>query len=196
MSCRVVHCVEMLEFRAHRLTLAGASSPLPGIHMDHPQTALSSSSFSRLNLIAPPPVLYLATLALGLLLQALWPAELSAGAVFLRLWSGGLILLGAALARWSFVTLNRAGTSGNPRADSTALVRSGPFALSRNPNYLAMTLLYLGVGLVANAAWVLALLPALLGLMNWGVIQREEAYLGDRFGQSYRDYLSQVRRWF
>jgi protein-S-isoprenylcysteine O-methyltransferase Ste14 len=163
--------------------------------MSRPPIASAPEPLPHLHLIAPPPVLYLGTLLLGLLLQALWPTPFFID-IALRLWGCGLLLVGAGLARWSFLTLKRAGTSGNPRTDSTALVKSGPFAFSRNPIYLAMTLLYLGLGLLLDAAWVLTLLPVLLGLMNWGVIQREETYLEARFGSGYRDYQRQVRRWF
>jgi protein-S-isoprenylcysteine O-methyltransferase Ste14 len=74
-------------------------------------------------------------------------------------------------------------------------VRSGPFRFSRNPIYLAFTLLQLGL-----AAWVnslgllLTLLPA-LALMMRVVIPREERYLEARFPTEYLAYKRAVRRW-
>jgi protein-S-isoprenylcysteine O-methyltransferase Ste14 len=42
----------------------------------------------------------------------------------------------------------------------------------------------------------LVLLPILIGVLEWGVIRREERYLESKFGDTYRDYRSRVRRWF
>ncbi|MFI5210728.1 MAG: methyltransferase family protein, partial [Gemmatimonadales bacterium] len=66
---------------------------------------------------------------------------------------------------------------------------------SRNPMYVGMTLLYLGIALWANSLWPLLLLPAVLVVMRRGVIAREEAYLERRFGDEYRSYRARVRRW-
>ena len=107
----------------------------------------------------------------------------------------GLGSVSAALARWAFATLRRAGTSGNPRQDSQQLVRHGPFAWSRNPVYVAMTGLYASLAVLADSAWFWWLLPPLLLAMHHGVIRREETYLLARFGPPYADYLQQVRRW-
>ena len=57
-----------------------------------------------------------------------------------------------------------------------------------------MTLLYLGASALQDSVWPL-LLPALLGVMQFGVIRREEAYLGARFGAPYHDYCNTTRRW-
>ncbi len=59
-----------------------------------------------------------------------------------------------------------------------------------------MTLLGAGVGLLANAGWVLALLPAAVAVVQQGVVEREEAYLARRFPDAYPAYRVRVRRWF
>lgn len=146
-------------------------------------------------LLAPPPRLYLGCLALALGLQLCWPLPLGMpldGRLALGIGLGGV---SAALARWAFATLRRAGTSGNPRQDSQQLVRHGPFAWSRNPVYVAMTGLYASLAVLADSAWFWWLLPPLLLAIHHGVIRREETYLLARFGPPYADYLQQVRRW-
>jgi protein-S-isoprenylcysteine O-methyltransferase Ste14 len=111
-------------------------------------------------------------------------------------WSGlALLVLGAALATWSRRTMQGAGTSMHPALPATALVVAGPFRFSRNPMYLARTLLYLGLGCLVNALWVVAFLVPLLLVMHYGVIAREERYLGAKFGEAYRHYQADVRRW-
>jgi protein-S-isoprenylcysteine O-methyltransferase Ste14 len=58
-----------------------------------------------------------------------------------------------------------------------------------------MALLYSGTTLLRGALWPFATLPAVLTIVDRGVIAREERYLTERFGQSYTDYCANVRRW-
>jgi protein-S-isoprenylcysteine O-methyltransferase Ste14 len=78
---------------------------------------------------------------------------------------------------------------------TAALVTEGPFRYSRNPIYVALTLLYLGVALLINALWILLLVVPAVLVLRYGVIAREEAYLAWKFGDTYRQYTAQVRRW-
>ena len=80
-------------------------------------------------------------------------------------------------------------------ADPQLLVDSGPFAYTRNPLYLSMTLAYAGIATWRRAPVALALLPALLVVVQRGVIEREERYLEKKFGERYLAYKSRVRRW-
>ncbi len=76
-----------------------------------------------------------------------------------------------------------------------AIVKHGPFRLSRNPIYFSMILLQLGTGIWANSMWFLFLAAASAGLLMWGVISREERYLERKFGERYSSYKTEVRRW-
>jgi protein-S-isoprenylcysteine O-methyltransferase Ste14 len=89
----------------------------------------------------------------------------------------------------------RAGTSFRTERPTTAIVTAGPFRYSRNPIYVALTLLYLGIGMVLNALWVLLLIVPVIAVMQRGVIAREERYLERKFGDEYRRYQVRVRRW-
>jgi protein-S-isoprenylcysteine O-methyltransferase Ste14 len=109
----------------------------------------------------------------------------------------GVILLVASglLARLAEAAMKRAGTNIRPDQPALAIVSNGPFRFSRNPLYLALTGLYLGIALLADALWPLLLLVPTLAVLQWGVIAREERYLEAKFGESYRAYKSRVRRW-
>ncbi len=156
---------------------------------------LAGAVAAPLALIAPPPRLYLGAFFASIVLELFSPLPLQSNGIALRI-AGALVLLASAgFARWAFVTLRQAGTSADPRKSSDALTTRGPFGISRNPIYVAMTGLYVGATALLNTAWPLALLPPLLALMEWGVIRREERYLLARFGPSYADYLRRVRRW-
>ena len=112
-------------------------------------------------------------------------------------WSGlVLVVAGVALIITSRRTMLAAETNINPFKPTTSIVRTGPFRFTRNPLYLAMTLIYLGLTLLANTWWCFPLLVPVLLLIHFGVVKREERYLERKFGDSYREYQSRVRRYF
>lgn len=155
---------------------------------------MSEETVDNPRVIAFPPALFGGTLAIGLLLQFIFPVpllpRLSAIAI------GVVILIGAALIAISaFRAMHRAQTAVNPSQPTTAIVSDGVFGFSRNPIYLSLTLLYLGFALMGNALWSLLLLLPLLVVVQIGVIEREEHYLERKFGDEYLRYKARVRRW-
>ena len=155
---------------------------------------LVSTSADHPGVVAMPPLLFAGALVLVLALRWLRPMPISGGAV--ALWSGlVLVVLGLGLAVWGRRTLMAAGTNVNPRLPTTTIVTAGPFRFSRNPLYLAMTLLFLGLTVTLDTWWGLVVLIPLLILIHWGVVRREERYLEKKFGESYRQYQAQVRRY-
>lgn len=144
--------------------------------------------------IAPPPLIYAGFLAIGAGLELLVPTDLfPAGPRYamgsLMVLIAGLILV-AALARF-----HRAATPVEPWKPATAIVRTGPYAWSRNPIYVAMVIASGGIAILADSLWMLALLVPTVAAIHFGVILREERHLEARFGQEYRDYKASVRRW-
>jgi protein-S-isoprenylcysteine O-methyltransferase Ste14 len=76
----------------------------------------------------------------------------------------------------------------------TAFISGGPYRISRNPIYVAFTLIYVGVALLCRAVWPFLFLPVVLvGIVRQ--VQREEAYMERRFGHPYVSYKAKVRRW-
>ena len=90
---------------------------------------------------------------------------------------------------------NQRSTTIRPGDVSTQLVSDGPFRLSRNPIYLGMFLGLIGLAIASNTIWILVALVAFYLVIRYGVIAREEAYLTRKFGDLYRGYQAQVRRW-
>ena len=78
---------------------------------------------------------------------------------------------------------------------TATIVSAGPYRFSRNPIYLAMLLLQGGVAIWANSLWFGVGAALTYGLLSWGVISREEAYLERKFGERYLSYRARVRRW-
>jgi protein-S-isoprenylcysteine O-methyltransferase Ste14 len=158
------------------------------------QVAPETTDADTPGVIAPPPLIYAGPLVAGLLFQRVWPRR-ALPAPLARLLGVVLLPLGLALVGWAALTMRQAGTNIRPDRPATALVTWGPFRVSRNPGYLAMTLLYLGIALWRNALWPLVALPGVLAVITRGVIEREERYLERRFGDAYVHYRTRVRRW-
>ena len=144
--------------------------------------------------IAPPPLIYAIPLLAGLLLKRRFPVPFlprgAARVLGLPLLGGGVLLIG-----WFFRTMQRADTPVDPREPVSRIVTDGPFRYTRNPAYLAMTMIYTGLSSLANALPSILLLPAVLLVIQRGVIEREERYLEGKFGEEYLRYKAQVRRW-
>jgi protein-S-isoprenylcysteine O-methyltransferase Ste14 len=90
---------------------------------------------------------------------------------------------------------NRIGTNINPFRPALKLVTTGPYSFSRNPIYLGMILFMLGFSIMFSLEWGILLTPILWLALDRLVVAREEAYLAAKFGESYREYLTQTRRW-
>jgi protein-S-isoprenylcysteine O-methyltransferase Ste14 len=144
--------------------------------------------------VAPPPLIVLAFVAVGFLFHWFWPLLFAIGVGY-DILGGVLIVAGLAIAIWGRNLFIRAGTNVEPYKPTTAIVDEGPFAYSRNPLYLCMFAVYLGIALVTGNAWLLLLAVPLFFIMHYGVIAREERYLEAKFGEAYLNYKRRVRRW-
>lgn len=141
----------------------------------------------------PPPLIYVAAFLVALLLN--WLLPLAALPAFRRTAALVFLLPGVLLMIWSNVLFRRAHTSLVPVKPSNALVVQGAYRLTRNPMYLGLLCVYFAAALWFNVLWALILLPVLVVAMQRMVIVKEERYLERRFGDSYRQYRAQVRRW-
>jgi protein-S-isoprenylcysteine O-methyltransferase Ste14 len=147
--------------------------------------------------IARPPLLFLAALLVGFVLDSLLPLPFPLASIELVHWiiGGSLILAGLTLFAAGVRNLLRAGTPLPTNKPTRALVTTGIHRWTRNPIYLGMFLVYGGIGIAAPSPWTLILTLPLAITIRYGVVAREEAYLERRFGDAYRDYKARVRRW-
>ncbi len=142
----------------------------------------------------PPPLLYVFPFLAGLLLQWAHPVTLLPRGIAAPL---GVVLaaLGLAFGAAAMISFRRARTSPIPVKPTTAIVAAGPYRLTRNPMYVGLALLYLGLTLWVDSPWPLLFLPIALFTIHRFVIAREERYLEAKFGEEYRGYKARVRRW-
>jgi protein-S-isoprenylcysteine O-methyltransferase Ste14 len=145
----------------------------------------------------PPPVYYLIGLAVGFGIHWLYPIRLGRPEHHLIIYTFGIIwiLLGALLIGWALFTFRQSGTSPNPTRSTTALALQGPYMLSRNPMYLGIAFLCVGISILANMLWPLLSVPLAMAVIDRIVVPKEERYLEAKFGDEYRQYKARVRRW-
>jgi protein-S-isoprenylcysteine O-methyltransferase Ste14 len=153
-------------------------------------------SDSSLLLRVPPPLQYAAFFGAGMLLDRLIPWSPDWMHSIAAWWAGGIVLVAAALlllTSLGLLIINR--TTTIPHGQPRRLVTAGPFAMSRNPIYVALTAGYCGAALLAAHVWPLLLLPAPVAVLNWVIIPFEEGQLSRILGDGYADYCRRVRRW-
>ena len=146
--------------------------------------------------IAPPPLIFLFFLVCGIGADlAYGPFVPAVAPEYSRLAGGGLVALGIAIMIFGIGGFRRAGTPVPTREPTSALVTTGLHGLSRNPIYIALFFLYLGIAVASNSVMALFFALPLAAIMRYGVVGREEAYLERKFGDEYRAYKTRVPRW-
>lgn len=144
----------------------------------------------------PPPLVFLVSLLLGVALRyAVAPLAVPGGGSVLR-WAGVAIVLGGLAmgipARRLFA---RTGQDLKPWTPSPELLLSGPYRFTRNPMYVGLTIVQIGLGLVFNNLWICVLAPFSLLVVHFTAILPEERYLTEKFGGSYKAYQEKIRRY-
>jgi protein-S-isoprenylcysteine O-methyltransferase Ste14 len=138
----------------------------------------------------PIPITHLLGLALGGILQLVYPKM-----IIQNQWVGyalglPLIGIGIGLSAWSVL---EAGATNVESPDR--LLTGGPYSFSRNPMYISWGAIYLGVALIVNSIWIIALFPLVFAITHFMDVVREEQLLKEQFGDEYLDYQSRVRRY-
>jgi protein-S-isoprenylcysteine O-methyltransferase Ste14 len=146
--------------------------------------------------IAPPPLLFLSFLALGVAIDRLvWRLPLGLPAALAWAAAAALFATGVALIIGAGIRFRSAGTPPAPWKPTSAIVAAGPYRFTRNPMYLGMAAIYLALALVFDSLPALLLFVPLMAVVDLFVVRREERYLEAKFGDDYRAYSSKARRW-
>jgi protein-S-isoprenylcysteine O-methyltransferase Ste14 len=117
------------------------------------------------------------------------------GVTAIRILGGILILSAVALIMLAGGQFHKAGTPVPPIEPTSIIVSTGVYRYSRNPMYLGMSLMMLGLAFVTTSLWFLVATPLAMVAVTKLAIEREEAYLERKFGRGYLDYKERVRRW-
>jgi protein-S-isoprenylcysteine O-methyltransferase Ste14 len=142
-----------------------------------------------------PPLLFLGSIALGVVLNWWLPLRVAAGGRLRVLVGLAAVGLGVGAIAWTLAWMRRTHQDPDPRKPTPELIVGGPFRHSRNAIYVGTALFQAGVGVALGNAWVVRLLAPTLWLLVRSVVSREEAYLARKFGEPYESYRRSVRRW-
>ena len=141
-----------------------------------------------------PPVFFLLALLAAAALHKLAPVK----QLINEPWNfAGLLFIAAGLAIVivSAGAFARAGTPIRPFEETTTLVTHGCYRFTRNPMYLGMLLVLLGVDVLLGSVTPFIVLPFFMLVIQYRFIVHEEAMLEQKFGDKYREFKARVRRW-
>jgi len=142
-----------------------------------------------------PPVALGAPLLAGLGLTAVLGDPITLPVTISRVVAVVLIVAFAGWNGWALWLMARHRTALLPGGTTTTILDRGPFAVSRNPLYLGLIALDIGLALLWPSFWALAFTPVGVAALWWGAVVPEERYLSDEFGAEYDAYRARVRRW-
>jgi len=149
------------------------------------------------NVRFPPPLIYVAGLALGIAADRILNLPSLGLPLATRIVAGiGADVIGFLVMFAGAGLFLRRRTAILPFKPASVLVTSGVLRWTRNPMYLGMAIFYFGLAIILNSLAALVVLPLVLAIVQTQVIAREEAYLERAFGDEYVAYRTRVGRWF
>lgn len=145
----------------------------------------------------PPPVVTFAFASLAWAMARQWPVY-RFDLPLQKLIASLLAISGLGLALIAVREFARIQTTVNPIhiEKATALATSGPFSFSRNPMYLGMLLVLVGVCVWLGSVPGLVAPLLYAGYITWFQIIPEERVMRRKFGDVFTDYAARTRRWF
>jgi len=144
----------------------------------------------------PPPLVYVGAVLMGLLLHVfVLPIPFGISLAAKIGLASVAVLLGLWMLTGSIALFRRTGQDPKPWKNTPEILTSGVYSRTRNPMYVGMAILQIGIGVGLGNGWVVALVVPVLGMIYVIAIRHEEAYLERKFGDTYLAYKASVRRW-
>jgi protein-S-isoprenylcysteine O-methyltransferase Ste14 len=105
------------------------------------------------------------------------------------------LLLGIVLNLIADQAFKKNHTTVKPFEESTVLITTGVFRLSRHPMYLGMIFILIGLAILMGTLMPFLVIPAFMLLMDAVFIKTEERMLANKFAGAWQEYQASVRRW-
>jgi protein-S-isoprenylcysteine O-methyltransferase Ste14 len=143
----------------------------------------------------PPPLWAFLFLVIGGAASAAspWRALVDLRVVWL---GAALVVIGVVMSVSAAALFRRAGTEIDPTSRTNrSLVVAGPFRVTRNPMYLGLVILTLGIAFCAGSLPMFAVPVLVFAVVNGAHVPFEEAKMRRQFGAEFDEYTSRVRRW-
>jgi protein-S-isoprenylcysteine O-methyltransferase Ste14 len=144
----------------------------------------------------PPPLVYLAGILLGVAAHRwLWPFRLEIGNAVRISLALVVAVMGITFNVLSFQRFRGTGQDVKPWTSTPEIIAEGIYHYTRNPMYVGLAFVQLGISIALGNLWIAALLLPVLYIVYVSAVRPEETYLERKFGDEYRTYRSSVRRW-
>ncbi len=174
-----------------------ADDPEPSPKTDDPGPATEPELVDHAGIRVIPPVAYALCLAFGFGVNAYNAKDHMLDQLPWLSWLGlPLVILGLAFGIWGIKRFRFHGVDPHAGTGSVKLVLTGAYKYSRNPMYVGLLTMHMGIILLTQNFWLLVTWPFLLLYLRLHVIRREELYLCAKFGEEYQEFYRRVRRWF
>tara|TARA_Y100000590_G_C15685981_1_gene1001678 strand:- start:1550 stop:2041 length:492 start_codon:yes stop_codon:yes gene_type:complete len=147
-----------------------------------------------LNIRIQPPLIFAIFMLLAIFLHK-FAHELSIKYSILNTFGFLISICGIIINMWSMNKYRKYKTSSHPKHQAFKLIQDGPYKFSRNPLYLGNWMMIFGFGFGLNILWISITSFLALLVVNFFVVLPEERYMYDIFGEDYKDYSKNVRRW-
>jgi len=139
----------------------------------------------------PIPEANLVGLVIGTVLHIIFSNQLFQSSLIGHVFGWPLLVVGSGICAWSVIEAKEMNI-----AEPNNLLKSGPYAISRNPMYVGWAIIYLGISFIVNSVLIVSLLPIVILYIHFVDIRKEERMLYEQFGDEYRQYQKKVRRYF
>jgi protein-S-isoprenylcysteine O-methyltransferase Ste14 len=145
----------------------------------------------------PVPWVFILVYLAGVAIQRVLPIAIRPSQLASIIRAAGFVsvVVGIGFAFSALGIFKKTKTTTVPHETPSTLVTSGPYRFTRNPMYVGLTLIYLGVAGTRLEIWPAIVLPLLLAYVNFVVIPVEEQSLRGVFGDAYQEYGARVGRW-
>lgn len=144
----------------------------------------------------PPPLIYVALFLLSVFIQKVMPINDSFFHSDIHYYIGyGVLITSAIMLLPALFHFSKTKNTLITIKPANSLQTNGIYAITRNPMYIGLLLIYTGVALLKGNWWTVLFIPVIIMIIQSFVIKKEEQYLERAFGSSYTAYKEKVRRW-
>jgi protein-S-isoprenylcysteine O-methyltransferase Ste14 len=145
--------------------------------------------------LIPPPLYFLVAIIIMILLNLFLPIThwLQSPWRYIGILP---IVSGFALSLGHGLLFRRLGTNPRPGTKATVLVTKGGYRYTRNPMYLGLVVMLIGIAILLGSLSPVIVVPIFIWIIQTKFVLREEVWMENWFGESYLEYKKKVRRWF
>jgi len=144
----------------------------------------------------PPPLFYVLIFMISIYVQQQYPLPFLFLDTDVALVSGMIsVLAGVTIVLPALIRFLKTKNTLITIRPASSLQTSGIYSLTRNPMYLGLLMIYIGIGFLKGNLWTFMFIPLVILVVTSFVIVHEEKYLSRTFGNDYIEYKRKVRRW-